>query len=65
MVENSYWNPVNMLRSDVFPAPEGPIIAVNSPDLNIPETPLITCFFSETTNISKLMNSQFASIYVN
>lgn len=29
-----------MLRSDDLPAPEGPIIAVSSPDLNSPDTDL-------------------------
>lgn len=33
-----------MFKSVVFPAPEGPIMAVNSPDLNFPETPFKSCF---------------------
>lgn len=45
-VGGTYWNPVRMLRSDDLPAPEGPIIAVSSPDLNFPLMPLITVFFS-------------------
>lgn len=45
---NTYWNPVRILRSVDFPAPDGPIIAVNSPQLKRPETPLSTCFFSKT-----------------
>lgn len=36
--------PVKMLRSVLLPAPEGPIIAVNSPDLNSPETPFKMVF---------------------
>jgi len=31
--------PVKIFMSVVFPAPEAPIIAVISPDLNIPDTP--------------------------
>lgn len=29
----------------VFPAPDGPIIAVTYPDLQIPETPFRICFY--------------------
>lgn len=36
-----------MFNSVDFPAPLGPIIAVNSPDLNSPETPFNTDFCSE------------------
>lgn len=43
-----------MFKSDDFPAPEGPIMAVNSPDLNSPDTPLITWRFSERENLSKV-----------
>lgn len=35
------------------PSPEGPMIAVNSPDLNRPEMPLSTVFFSERENDRK------------
>lgn len=35
-----------MLSSEDFPAPLGPMIAVSSPDLNFPETPFKTVFFS-------------------
>lgn len=43
----SYIKPVSRLRSVVLPAPEGPIMAVNSPDLNFPETPFRICFLPE------------------
>lgn len=39
-----------MFNSVDFPAPEGPIIAVNSPALNVPEMPLSTVFFSMKGN---------------
>lgn len=38
-------NPVNIFRSVDLPAPLGPIIAVNSPDLNSPDISFKTCFF--------------------
>lgn len=40
----TYWNPVKMFSNVDFPAPDGPIIAVNSPDLNFPDTFLSICF---------------------
>lgn len=39
-------NPVRMLSNDDFPAPEGPIIAVSSPDLKQPDTLLRICLSS-------------------
>lgn len=36
----TYLYPARTLRSVDFPAPDGPSIAVNSPDLNWPLTPL-------------------------
>jgi len=47
------------LRSDDFPAPDGPIIAVNSPQLKRPETPLRTVFVSKKT---QLFNQKSSSI---
>lgn len=38
---------MRILRSVDFPAPEGPMMTVNSPELKRPETPLSTCFFSK------------------
>lgn len=35
-----YFNPAKMFISEVFPAPDGPRIAVSWPDLNVP---LICC----------------------
>ncbi len=35
----SYLYPARMFSNEVFPAPEGPIIAVNCPDRNDPLTP--------------------------
>lgn len=40
----AYMYPVRMFSNVDFPAPLGPIIAVNSPDLNSPDTPLSTVF---------------------
>ena len=37
---SNYLYPASMFISDDFPAPEGPITAVNSPELNFPEIPL-------------------------
>jgi hypothetical protein len=45
---STYKNPVRRLSREVFPAPEGPIIAVSSPDLNVPDTPFKTCFGTAT-----------------
>lgn len=45
--------PVNIFNNDDFPAPEGPRIAVNSPDLKRPDTPFRTVFFSEIIKINK------------
>lgn len=36
----TYINPVRMFKSVDFPAPEGPMMAVNSPDLNSPDIDL-------------------------
>lgn len=36
----SYLYPVRIFSRVDFPAPEGPIMAVNSPDLNLPLTDL-------------------------
>ncbi len=36
----TYMKPVKMFNNVDLPAPEGPIMAVNSPDLNSPETDL-------------------------
>lgn len=36
-------NPVKIFRREDFPAPLGPIIAVSSPDLKPPDTPLRMC----------------------
>jgi hypothetical protein len=44
----TYKNPVRRLSREVFPAPEGPIMAVSSPDLNVPDTPFKTCFGTAT-----------------
>lgn len=44
----TYKNPVRRLSREVFPAPDGPIIAVSSPDLNVPDTPFKTCFGTAT-----------------
>lgn len=55
MCRITYWNPVRIFNSDDFPAPEGPIIAVNSPDLNSPDTPFIICLFSEMKKNLKLV----------
>lgn len=48
-------NPVNIFKRDDFPAPLGPIIAVNSPDLNVPETPFNIGFLSAQRNIQILI----------
>ena len=45
--------PVRIFKSDDFPAPEGPKIAVNSPDLKRPDTPFRTVFFSVIIKINK------------
>lgn len=44
-IKNStYKYPVKMFNNVDLPAPLGPIIAVNSPDLNSPDTPFSTVF---------------------
>lgn len=35
----TYWNPVRIFSRLDFPAPDGPIMAVNSPDLKWPDNP--------------------------
>lgn len=40
----TYLYPDMTLRRELFPAPEGPIMATNCPDMNLPLTPLTTCF---------------------
>lgn len=45
-LKSSYVYPVRMFSSEDFPAPEGPIIAVSSPELNFPDTPFRTVFLS-------------------
>lgn len=39
--------PARIFNRVLFPAPEGPIIAVNSPDLNSPLTPCKISFFTK------------------
>lgn len=43
-----------MFNNVVFPAPEGPIIAVISPELNFPDIPWRICFVAETNKIIDL-----------
>lgn len=43
----TYMKPVRIFNNVLFPAPEGPIMAVNSPDLNSPETPFNMVFLTE------------------
>lgn len=43
----TYVNPVKIFSSDDLPAPDGPIMPVNSPDLKHPDTLFRTIFFSE------------------
>lgn len=40
--------PARTFKRVVFPAPDGPIMADNSPDLNLPETPCRISFDSVT-----------------
>lgn len=47
-MESTHWNPVSKLSKDDFPAPDGPIIAVSSPELKFPFNPFSTCFLSAT-----------------
>lgn len=42
----TYIYPVKMFNNVDLPAPDGPIIAVSSHDLNSPETPLSTVFWA-------------------
>lgn len=42
----AYMKPVRMFSSDDLPAPLGPMMAVNWPDRNSPETPFRMLFFS-------------------
>lgn len=37
---STYWKPVRILSSEDLPAPDGPMIAVSSPDWKHPDTPL-------------------------
>lgn len=46
----TYIYPVRIFNNVDLPAPLGPIIAVNSPDLNSPDTPLRTVFCAEQLN---------------
>lgn len=49
-------NPVKMLSSELFPAPLGPIIAVNSPARNSPETPFKMVFFTVQIKLKEIRN---------
>lgn len=44
--KNTYVNPAKMSSKVLLPAPEGPIIAVSSPDLKSPLIPCRICFSS-------------------
>lgn len=46
LMSRTYIKPVRILSNVLFPAPEGPMIAVSSPDLNSPETPFSMVFFA-------------------
>lgn len=46
----TYVNPVRMFSSDDLPAPDGPMMAVSSPDLKHPDTPFRMFLFSAHTN---------------
>lgn len=46
-MQETYMNPVKIFNSVDLPAPLGPIIAVNSPDLNSPDTPFRTVFWAK------------------
>lgn len=47
-MQETYMNPVKIFNNVDLPAPLGPIIAVNSPDLNSPDTPFSTVFWAES-----------------
>lgn len=49
-----YVYPDSMLRSELFPAPDGPKIALSSPDRNFPLIPLSMPFFSANKKIKNL-----------
>lgn len=51
----SYVNPVKMLSSDDLPAPDGPIIAVSSPERNWPEILSSTIFVSNSKKVEKIL----------
>lgn len=51
MFETTYLKPVRKFSNDDFPAPDGPIMAVSSPDLKCPETPFNICFFPITNKL--------------
>lgn len=50
----TYVNPAKMFNSELFPAPEGPIMTDSSPDLNSPDTPWRISLYSEKE--TKLQN---------
>lgn len=58
----THLQPVKMLSNVLFPAPEGPIIAVSSPDLKWPLTFLRMSFSSESREEGK--NYHFPSILI-
>ena len=45
--KSTYVNPVKIFKSDDLPAPDGPIIAVSSPERNSPDTPFSTFLVSK------------------
>lgn len=54
-----------MFRSVVFPAPEGPMIAVSSPGLKHPETPFKICFLSGNKDLFLKKEPQYnISFYI-
>jgi hypothetical protein len=50
----AYVNPESTRSNEDFPAPEGPMMAVNCPELKLPDTFFSTSFFSANNEIKFL-----------
>lgn len=50
----AYVNPESTRSNEDFPAPDGPMIAINCPELKLPDTPFRTSFVSANNEIKIL-----------